>query len=74
MLFSSKLVAVVAPLSALLSCTLVSATPVHEVARVQLDSTKWRRQAPDDPSNVGPEDESDAEIAADGTKNLREGQ
>lgn len=74
MLFSSKFVAVVAPLSALLSCTLVSATPVDEVARVQLDSAKWRRQTPDDPSNVAPEDESDAEIAADGTKELRNGQ
>ncbi len=71
--FSSNFVAVVAPLSALLHCTLVSASPVDEVARVQLDSAKWRRQEPDDPSNVAAEDEPDAEIAADGTGPLRSG-
>lgn len=73
MLCSSNFLAIVAPLSTLLHCTLVSANPVDEVARVQLDSTKWRRQEPSDPSNVAAEDETDAEIAADGTGPLRSG-
>ena len=73
MLFSSKFVAIVAPLSALLHVTLVTASPVEEAAKVQLDPVKWRRQEPDDPSNVAAEDETDAEIAADGTGPLRSG-
>ena len=73
MLFSSNFVAIVAPLSTLLHCTLVSATPLDDVAKVQLDPVKWRRQEPDDPSNVAAEDEPDAEIAADGTGPMRSG-
>ncbi len=73
MLFSSNFVAVVAPLSTLLHCTLISASPLNDAARVHLDVAKWRRQEPDDPSNVASEDETDAEIAADGTGPLRSG-
>lgn len=69
MLLSSTFVAIVAPLYAILQCTLVTASPVEDKIKVQLD----KRQEPNDPSNVAAEDETDAEIAADGTGPLRKG-
>ena len=73
MLFSSNFIAIVAPLSTILHCTLVVGSPLDDVAKVHLDPAKWRRQEPDDPSNVAVEGEPDAEIAADGTGPLRSG-
>ena len=68
MLFPAGSFALAAPLAILLCCTLVSASPYASPAQIfGLD----KRQDDITIGNVATEDETDAEIAADGTGAMR---
>lgn len=74
MVFSSKAVFFAAPVFSLLFSTIVTTSPLDypgDIGAVN-DALILKRQAVD-PTNVAPEDETDEEIAADGTGPLRSG-
>ena len=74
MFFSSKAVFFTAPVLSLLFSTIVITSPLDNPENIGAvnDALILKRQAVD-PTNVAPEDETDAEIAADGTGPLRSG-
>ena len=63
-----RALALALPLTGLLHSASVTATPLD--SRDEMVRALMKRQ---DPSGIAPEDEDDAEIAADGTKPLRKG-
>ena len=71
---SARVLILAAPLLSSFISTIVTASPVDysENLGVIDDTLIVKRQAVDH-SNIGPEDETDAEIAADGTGPLRKG-
>lgn len=72
MISSLKFIFLVAPLLSLLLPTLVNTSPLDLPAEADDALVILKRQAVD-PTGVEPEDESDTEIAADGTGPLRSG-
>lgn len=71
---SIRVIILAAPLLSSFLSSMVTASPVDysENLRIIDDTLIVKRQAAD-PSNIDPEDETDAEIAADGTGPLRSG-
>lgn len=75
MIFSSKADLLAAPVFTLLFSTIVTTSPLEyaENHGEANDALVILRRQVADPTNVAPEDETDAEIAADGTRPLRKG-
>lgn len=73
MIFSSKADLLAAPVFTLLFSTIVTTSPLEyaENHGEANDALVILRRQVADPTNVAPEDETDAEIAADGTRPLR---
>ena len=71
----SRVIALAFPVVCLLCFSFVAATLVDGPARADLQSFESikRRDDPANTSGIEPEDETDAEIAADGTGPLRKG-
>ena len=71
---SSRILVLAAPLLGYFLSTIVTASPVDYSENLGYSDHTFivKRQAAD-PSNIDPEDETDAEIAADGTGPLRKG-
>lgn len=72
MIFASKAIFLAAPLLSLLFSTIVTASPLEYPGEADDALLILKRQAVD-PTGVEPEDETQAEIAADGTGPLRSG-
>ena len=71
---SPRFLILAAPLVSSFLSTIVTASPVDYSENLGfIDDTLIVKRQAADTSNVAPEDETDADIAADGTKALRKG-